>query len=56
MCGAFLKYGGEYMTKKTLLLLAALFVVSSFSAYASAAPSDNEYGVLSDRQTGTVKP
>ncbi|MGF6354719.1 Spy/CpxP family protein refolding chaperone [Paenibacillus sp. 4624] len=44
------------MTKKTLLLLAALFVVSSFSAFASAAPTDNGYSVLSDRQTGTVKP
>ena len=44
------------MTKKTFLLLAALFVVSSFSAFASAAPSDNGYSVLADRETGTVKP
>lgn len=56
MCGSFLQKGGLYMTKKTLLLLAALFVVSSFAAFASAAPTDNGYSVLSDRQTGTVKP
>ncbi|WP_342555888.1 hypothetical protein [Paenibacillus sp. FSL R7-0652] len=44
------------MTKKTILLPAALFVVYSFAAFALAAPSDNGYSVLSDPQTGTVKP
>jgi hypothetical protein len=48
--------GGSYMTKKTILLPAALFVVYSFAAFALAAPSDNGYSVLSDPQTGTVKP
>ena len=56
-CNSLFKKGGYGMRKKMLLLLAAMFVVSSFSAaLASAASSDNGYRVLSDRETGTVKP
>ncbi|MGG4342104.1 hypothetical protein [Paenibacillus lautus] len=46
------------MKRRFVLLLAALFVTVSLSAYSSIAVATDEtgYSAHSDRQTGTVKP
>ncbi|CAM3422006.1 MULTISPECIES: hypothetical protein [Paenibacillus] len=46
------------MKRRFVVLLAALFVTVSLSAYSPTAVSADgtEYTVFSDRQTGTVKP
>ncbi|GAB6930471.1 hypothetical protein JCM10914A_44540 [Paenibacillus sp. JCM 10914] len=46
------------MKKSTVALLAAVFLTLSLSAYSSpvAAADEPGFSVLSDRQTGTVKP